>query len=77
MKEPGDGPNQGIGDGYALMSVGITFALTLVAGTLGGLWLDRRLGTTPLLTLIGMAAGLGLGGFWLWQRVGARPKSGD
>ncbi|MEP6591432.1 MAG: AtpZ/AtpI family protein [Gemmatimonadota bacterium] len=71
MKQPDRNPNRDIGEGYALVSVGITFALTLAGFTLGGLWLDRRLGSTPLLTLIGMVAGTALGGFWLWQRVKA------
>ncbi|MES2125467.1 MAG: AtpZ/AtpI family protein [Gemmatimonadota bacterium] len=69
MKHPDDNPNREIGEGYALVSVGITFAVALTGATLGGLWLDHRLGTTPLLTLLGMVAGGGLGGFWLWQRV--------
>lgn len=57
-----------------MVSVGITFALTLAGFTLAGFWLDGRFKTTPLLTILGMAVGMALGGFWLWQRVGQRPK---
>lgn len=65
-----------MGAGYALMSVGITFALTIAAFVLLGLWLDHRLGTTPLLTIVGTFVGMGLGGFWLYQRL-IRPSRGD
>ena len=77
MKHPDDGSNREIGEGYALVSVGITFALTLAGSTLGGFWVDGRLHTMPLFTLIGMVVGGGLAGFWLWQRVGKRPGAGD
>lgn len=76
MNHPDDGSNREIGEGYALVSVGITFALTLAGFTLGGFWLDGRLHTMPLFTLVGMVAGTALGGFWLWQRIGKRPKDG-
>ena len=76
MKHPDDGSNREIGEGYALVSVGITFALTLAGFALGGFWLDSRLKTMPLFTLVGMVAGTALGGFWLWQRIGKRPKDG-
>ena len=58
-----------MGRGYALMSVGITFALTMAGLVLLGLWLDRRLATTPLMTLIGTFGGMLLGGYWMYQRV--------
>ncbi len=73
MKHPDDGSHREIGEGYALVSVGITFALTVAGFTLAGFWLDGRLQATPLLTILGMVVGMGLGGFWLWQRVGRRP----
>ena len=76
MNNPEESPNREIGEGYALVSVGITFALTLAGFTLGGFWLDKRMGTMPLFTLIGMVVGTGLGSFWLWQRMGRRPKDG-
>ena len=74
VKPAGDGSNREIGEGYALLSVGITFALTLVGFTLGGFWLDGRMKSLPLFTVLGMLVGAGLGGFWLWQRFGKRPR---
>ena len=47
MKHPDDGSNREIGEGYALVSVGITFALTLAGFTLGGFWLWQRIGKRP------------------------------
>ena len=41
---------------------GITFALILVLFTLGGWWLDGKLGTSPLWVLLGFACG-SVGGF--------------
>jgi hypothetical protein len=36
-------------------------ALTLVAGVLGGIWLDGRLGATPVFTVAGSLLGIVLG----------------
>jgi len=69
VKGPESEDNRGMGEGYALLSIGITFALTITAFVLAGLWLDRRFGTTPLLTIVGTFTGMGVGGFWLYQRV--------
>ncbi len=40
-----------------LVGVGWYVALCIVGGTLGGLWLDRKLDTLPALTLAGVALG--------------------
>ena len=58
-----------MGEGYALLSVGITFALTVAGFVLLGVWLDRRMHTTPLFIVAGALVGVTLGGFWLYQRV--------
>jgi len=69
VKHPRDDSLREIGQGYSLVSVGITFALVLTGAALLGFWLDRRLGTIPLFTLIGTLGGTGLGGFWVYQRM--------
>ena len=66
-----------MGEGYALLSTGITFALTVAGFVLLGLWVDRRLRTTPLFILVGALAGVGLGGFWLYQRVIRQSRRDD
>lgn len=46
-----------------LMGLGWYFALSIVGGIAGGLLLDSWLDTTPILTLVGLFAGLLLA-FW-------------
>jgi len=70
VKSP-DGPNRAYGEGWTYVTHGITFAVAVALWALGGVWLDRRLGTMPLFTLIGTVGGMLLAGFWLIQRVKA------
>lgn len=72
MERPEDETAKGMGEGYALLTVGITFALTLTGFLLLGFWADRRLGTSPLLMVAGTLLGTGLGGFWAYRRVVSR-----
>ena len=69
MKPRQDDTSREMGEGYALMTIGITFALAVALFVAAGLWLDRRLRTMPLFTIAGTFVGMGLGGFWLWQRL--------
>lgn len=50
------------GRAYRLLSLALTFGLTLLAamflGFQGGAWLDRRLGTDPWLALLGLVLGV-------------------
>lgn len=71
MKSNEERPEQAMGEGYSLVAVGITFALTITGSALLGYWLDRRLGILPLLTVVLTLAGMALGGFWLWARLKA------
>ncbi len=41
-----------------LIGIGWYFAICIVAGIVGGLFLDRVAGTTPLMTLLGLLLGL-------------------
>lgn len=43
-----------------LMGIGWYFAICIVAGVLGGFYLDKVAGTTPWLTLLGMLLGFGI-----------------
>lgn len=69
MKDQEERPEQAMGEGYSLVAVGITFALTVTGAVLAGVWLDRRFGTMPLFTLVLMFGGMALAGFWLWARL--------
>ena len=57
-----DRMRQGLSGGE-LSGIGIQFALIIVLFTFGGIWLDRRLGTSPWLLLVCVFVGAG-GGFF-------------
>jgi ATP synthase protein I len=53
----------------------IVAALVLCIG--GGVWLDRQFGTSPVLTLIGVALGLAAAGYQLWELANLGSKTGQ
>lgn len=44
-----------------LSTIGLAFVFALVLGFAAGVWLDRTLGTSPWLSLLGFALGLAAG----------------
>jgi F0F1-type ATP synthase assembly protein I len=47
---------------FALFSeIGLVLLVTTLGGVLAGYWLDRQLGTLPILVIVGFLAGAGLG----------------
>lgn len=51
-----------------------TISIEMVVPGLVGYWVDQRLGTAPLLLVIGMALGVPLG---IWQLVRITQRKGD
>lgn len=51
----------------------IVAALVLCIG--GGVWLDRQFGTSPILTLVGVALGLAAAGYQLWELANLGSKN--
>jgi len=49
--------------------VGFVLLATVLVGVLGGDWLDRRLGTTPILALIGFGLGTSAGAVADWRLI--------
>lgn len=43
------------------LHIGWTLAASVLLGTFGGWWLDKKLGTEPLLLIIGAVAGMAAG----------------
>jgi F0F1-type ATP synthase assembly protein I len=62
-------PEQSIGKGYKYLAAGLRFAGGTVLFLLAGLWLDRKLGTSPLLTLVGALLGAILGGLSMYREL--------
>ena len=53
----------------SLAHLGLTYGAAVVLYCLGGWWLDKKLGTLPLFTLLGVALGA-VGGFiWVYREV--------
>lgn len=56
------------------LGLGTTLAVTVLAGLGAGYWLDGRLGTRPLLVLLGGTLGLGVGLFHFFKTVAGQQK---
>ncbi len=54
---------------WALVGIGTYNVACLLAGMALGWFLDSRLGTTPALTLVGLAVGIAVGVVGTWFRI--------
>lgn len=50
-------------------TLGIEIALSVAVGLLGGSWLDKKFGTAPWLTVIGLGYGLAAAGRALYRAL--------
>ena len=60
-----------------LLGIGWFVALCLLGGVFGGLWLDGRLGTSPLMTMIGLGGGLAVAGIGTYRMLMAVVANSD
>ena len=60
--------------GAEFAGIGVQFALTLLVFVAAGIWLDRRLGTSPWLLIICVFAGAGGGFYSMFRRVTAAQR---
>jgi F0F1-type ATP synthase assembly protein I len=58
-----------------LVGIGWVVGLSIAGGVVGGLWLDRRVGTVPLFTLLGLLLGLVVALYSVYRMV--RPLMED
>ena len=60
-----------------LLGIGWFVALCILGGVLGGLWLDGRLETSPLMTMIGLGGGLAVAGIGMYRMLMAVVSHSD
>ena len=70
----GRGYSKGLRDAAPLMGLGMTLAVTVLAGLGGGYWLDGRFGTRPLFLLLGGTLGLAAGLYYFFKTVAGLRK---
>lgn len=68
---PDDGRDNGLGEGTQYLAAALRFAGGTILFLFIGLWLDRRLGTTPFLTVGGALVGAGLSFFSVYREYTA------
>ncbi|MGZ6266502.1 MAG: AtpZ/AtpI family protein [Candidatus Limnocylindrales bacterium] len=49
--------------------IAFVLLITVMAGVLGGYWLDQRLGTVPIFVLVGFAIGSVGGAIGCWRLI--------
>lgn len=60
--------------GAEFAGIGLQFALTILVFVFAGIWLDRRLGTSPWLLIACVFAGAGGGFYSMYRRVTAAQR---
>ena len=64
-----------MGKGYKYLAAGLRFAGGTVLFLLVGLWLDRKLGISPVLTVLGALVGAALGGLSMYREMAGDPAN--
>ena len=55
---------------FALFSeIGLVLLVTVLAGVLGGYWVDQQLRTLPIFVLVGLFVGFGVGARAVYQLI--------
>lgn len=73
---PGDDRKRVEGQYLRFAGVGVQYALTIVALTMAGIWLDGRLETAPLFLIIGLLMAF-VGATWSLVQQVLRPDDDD
>ena len=61
--------------GLSASSIGIEFAVAVIAGLLGGMWLDGKAGSAPWLMILGLCLGFATGMRGVWRHVAAADRA--
>ncbi len=67
--KPGSGRRPWWATGLQFSGIGWYLVSAIVLGTLGGVWLDRTLGTPPVFVLLGLAVGLAAGFYGTYRML--------
>jgi F0F1-type ATP synthase assembly protein I len=59
--------------GSEFAGVGLQFGITIIVFAFAGIWLDRKLGTSPWFVIVGVFGGAALG-FWEMYRAMIRRR---
>lgn len=63
--------------GSEFAGVGLQFALAIVVFMFAGIWLDKRLGTSPWLVIVCVFVGAAAGFFSIYRKLTAAQKRAD
>ena len=69
-------PGQGL-SGADFAGLGVQFAVAIVAFLFAGQWLDKRLGTNGLFTIVGVFVGAAGAFYNMYRRISAAQKRDD
>ena len=78
-ERPSGAPERGFGaqrvvSGAEFAGIGLQFALTILVFVFAGVWLDRRLGTSPWLVIVFVFVGSAAGVFSMYRKVTAAQR---
>ncbi len=77
QKRPAQTPRGGGLSGADFAGVGIQFAVALIGFLFAGQWLDNRIGTTPVFTIVGVFLGAGAAFYNMYRKISAAQKKDD
>jgi ATP synthase protein I len=69
-------PSRGL-SGADFAGVGIQFAFAIIAFLFAGQWLDNRIGTKPVFTILGVFLGAGAAFYNMYRKITAAQKKDD
>jgi F0F1-type ATP synthase assembly protein I len=76
-KRQGRTPPSGGLSGADFAGVGIQFAFAIIAFLFAGQWLDTRIGTKPVFTIVGVFVGAGAAFYNMYRKISSAQKKDD
>jgi ATP synthase protein I len=63
--------------GVEFAGLGAVFAITILVGLYAGQWLDRQLGTDPVMTVSGLFVAAAAGFYSMYRRLVTKQRGGS